>query len=249
MVGTTDEQETESIDKTTLRLPGEQDALVTAVARAARRTVVVVNPGTPMLMPWRDDVDAIVVAGIAGQEVGRAVAAALLSNIEPASRLASSIPVADGAAPAWNATPTDGAIVYQEGTRIGYRGHDAGLAPAPTYWFGHGLGYSTWDYSKVETLPAGRSGVKVQLRNTGARTSREVVQLYFRPAEEDEPVRLVGWAAVTLASGAARTVEVEASPHMLHRWDDVDGWVPLADDGEFIVARGLGDVRASVEQV
>jgi beta-glucosidase len=247
VVGTTDEQESEAVDKTTLRLPGEQDALVSAVAQAARRTVVVVNAGTPMLMPWRDEVDAIVVAGIAGQEVGRAVAAALLGDIEPSGRLASSVPVADGAAPAWNVTPIDGAIVYEEGTRIGYRGHDAGLAPAPAYWFGHGLGYSTWDYSEAKPLPAGRSGISVQLRNTGERTSREVVQLYFRPVEADEPVRLVGWTAITLTPEESSTVEVEASPRMMQRWDEVDGWVLLTGGGRFIIARGLGDVRAEVE--
>ena len=146
VVGLTAEQETEAVDKTTLRLPGAQDALVSAVAAAARRTVVVVNAATPVLMPWLAEVDAVLWAGLPGQEAGHAVAAALLGDIEPAGRLVSTFPVADGAAPAWSVTPVDGTLVYAEGTFIGYRGHYAGRAPAPAFWFGHGLGYSTWSY-------------------------------------------------------------------------------------------------------
>ena len=141
VVGLTEEQETEALDKATLALPGRQDELVSAVAAVAPRTVVVVNAATPVLMPWRDEVDAILWAGIPGQEGGHAVAAALLNEIEPAGRLVTTFPVADGATPAWEVVPTDGALSYDEGTFIGYRGHAAGLAPEPAYWFGHGLGY------------------------------------------------------------------------------------------------------------
>ncbi len=108
VVGLTEEQETEAVDKTTLRLPGAQDALVAAVAAAARRTVVVVNAATPVLMPWLAEVDAVLWAGLPGQEAGHAVAAALLGDIEPAGRLVTTFPAADGAAPAWSVTPVDG---------------------------------------------------------------------------------------------------------------------------------------------
>ena len=99
VVGLTDEQETETVDKTTLRLPGRQDELVRRVAAAAQRTVVVVNAATPVLMPWLDEVDAVLWAGLPGQEGGHAVAAALLGDIEPAGRLVTTFPTADGAAP------------------------------------------------------------------------------------------------------------------------------------------------------
>ena len=92
VVGLTEEQETEAFDKSTLALPGRQDELVSAVAAAARRTVVVVNAATPVLMPWRDEVDAILWAGLPGQEGGHAVAAALLGDIEPAGRLVTPVP-------------------------------------------------------------------------------------------------------------------------------------------------------------
>ncbi|HEX8580697.1 MAG TPA: glycoside hydrolase family 3 C-terminal domain-containing protein, partial [Acidimicrobiales bacterium] len=105
VIGLTADQETESVDKTTLALPGAQHALVTAVAAVATRTVVVVNAATPVLMPWLADVDAVLVAGLPGQEGGAAVAAALLGTQEPAGRLVTTWPAADGATPAWSVTP------------------------------------------------------------------------------------------------------------------------------------------------
>lgn len=104
VVGLTEEQEAEAVDKTTLTLPGRQDDLVRAVAAAASKTVVVVNAATPVLMPWLHMVDAVLWAGLPGQEAGHAVAAALLGDIEPAGRLVTTFPVADGATPAWEVT-------------------------------------------------------------------------------------------------------------------------------------------------
>ena len=115
VVGLSEEQETEAIDKTTLALPGRQDELVRRVAGVAARTVVVVNAATPVLMPWLDDVAAVMWAGLPGQEAGRAVAAALLGDIEPAGRLVTTFPREDGAAPAWQVVPDDGVLSYDEG--------------------------------------------------------------------------------------------------------------------------------------
>ena len=126
VVGLTAEQETEAIDKATLALPGRQDDLVRAVAAAARRTVVVVNAATPVLMPWLDEVDAVLWIGLPGQEGGHAVADVLLGLAEPAGRLVTTFPGADGDGPAWSVTPVDGALDYAEGTRVGYRGWDGG---------------------------------------------------------------------------------------------------------------------------
>ncbi len=244
VVGLTEEQETEAVDKTTLHLPGRQDDLVLAVAAAAPRTVVVVNAATPVLMPWLDDVDAVLWAGLPGQEAGHAVAAALSGTIEPAGRLVTTFPAADAAAPAWGVTPVDGRLVYTERDFIGYRGHHGGTAPEPLFWFGHGLGYSTWEYTDlaVRTDDASPSAT-VTVTNVGARPSREVVQLYFDPADPEQPVRLVGWSAVRLDPGRSTAVEVQADPRMLRAWV-AGAWSPLPPSGRFLVARGLGDVRA-----
>lgn len=250
VVGLTAEQETEAADKGTLALPGRQDDLVRAVAAVARRTVVVVNAATPVLMPWLDDVDAVLVVGLPGQEGGHAVAAALVGELEPAGRLVTSYPAADGASPAWVVEPTGGVLTYSEGTHIGYRGYAAGLAADPAFWFGHGLGYGSWEYGAAAlgvSVGDGAPTVSVEVTNSGTRPSREVVQVYLDPSESDEPVRLVGWSAVTVDPGASATVEVACDARLWRRWDETAGaWAQLARGGELVVARGLGDVRARV---
>jgi beta-glucosidase len=247
VVGLTEEQETESVDKSTLRLPGAQDELVEAVAGVARHTVVVVNAATPVLMPWLSRVDAVLWAGLPGQEGGHAVAAALLGDIEPAGRLVTTFPAADGAAPAWSVTPVDGKLRYAEGTFIGYRGHFAGRAAEPAFWLGHGLGYGTWEYRDVRLVTGDAPAITATVTNVGRRKSREVVQVYLRPVERDEPVRLVGWTAVTVSAGESARVTVQTDARMWRRWDTAAGaWTRLADGGEFLVARGLGDIRATV---
>jgi len=247
VVGLTEEQETESADKSTLRLPGAQDALIEAVAGAARRTVVVVNAATPVLMPWLSRVDAVLWAGLPGQEGGHAIAAALLGDIEPAGRLVTSFPAADGASPAWSVTPVDGKLRYDEGTFIGYRGHYAGRAPEPAFWLGHGLGYGEWEYSDVRLVTGDAPAITATVTNVGARRSREVVQVYFRPVEPDEPIRLVGWSAATVDPGQSARVTVQNDSRLWRKWDTAtSSWTRLADGGTFLVARGLGDIRATV---
>jgi beta-glucosidase len=196
-------------------------------------------------MPWLSRVDAVLWAGLPGQEGGHAVAAALLGDIEPAGRLVTTFPVDDAAAPAWSVTPTDGRLEYTEGTYIGYRGHYAGRAPEPAFWLGHGLGYSTWDYSDIAVVPDGPVAVAVTVTNTGERASREVVQVYFQPSDAGEPVRLVGWAAVEVAAGQAARLTVPTDDRLWRKWSTAaNGWDRLAEGGELLIARGLGDIRA-----
>ncbi len=248
VVGLTDEQETEAVDKSTLRLPGRQDDLVAAVASVAARTVVVVNAATPVLMPWLDAVDAVLWAGLPGQEGGHAVAAALLGSIEPSGRLVTTFPAADAASPAWSVVPVDGDLRYDEGTFIGYRGHHARRAPAPVFWFGHGLGYSSWHYAEPRaTVDADAVSVSVAVTNTGTRASREVVQVYFEPSDPTQPIRLVGWTAVRAEPDETTDVAVACDRRMWRRWDVASGsWHLLPDEGRLVVARGLGDVRWSI---
>ncbi|HEY0534927.1 MAG TPA: glycoside hydrolase family 3 C-terminal domain-containing protein, partial [Actinoplanes sp.] len=247
VVGLTEEQETESVDKATLHLPGAQNALVEAVAGAARRTVVVVNAATPVIMPWLSRVDAVLWAGLPGQEGGHAVAAALLGEIEPAGRLVTTFPTDDGKTPAWSVTPIDGKLVYDEGRFVGYRGHFGGHAPDPVFWLGHGLGYTTWEYTDVRLVLGDAPAIHATVKNTGKRTSREVVQVYLRPVEPNEPIRLIGWTAITVEPGKSARVTVHTDRRMWRKWDtDSGSWTRIADGGTFLVARGLGDIRASV---
>ncbi|MFW6187192.1 MAG: glycoside hydrolase family 3 C-terminal domain-containing protein [Actinomycetota bacterium] len=249
VVGLTEEQEVESADKTTLALPGRQDELVARVAAAAERTVVVINASTPVLMPWLADVDAVLIAGLPGQEGGHAVAAVLTGQLEPTGRLVTTYPAADGAAPAWDVIPgEDLELSYDDGTFIGHRGYHAGAAPEPLFWFGHGLGYGTWEYGTVQA-DDGDEGlvVRVELTNTSARASRETVQVYLDPAEEDQPVRLLGYQGVEVPAGATTAVEVVCDERLRRRWNDGTGtWERLMAGGELLISRGLGDIRAQI---
>lgn len=248
VVGNTQEQETEGQDKKTLALPGDQDALVAAVAAVAKRTVVVVNAATPVLMPWLNSVDAVLFAGLPGQEAGDAVAAALTGEIEPSGRLVTTFPDRDGEGPAWETMPTDGRLEYAEGPRVGYRGwHQDGAQPL--FWFGHGLGYTAWDYTSAHITDQDGTGVKavsVALTNTGQHAGRETVQVYRAPADENQPARLIGWAQVSLNPGQSTTVQVECDLRTQRIWDvEKHGWLPLSG-GAIVIARGLGDPRITV---
>ncbi|MER5748607.1 glycoside hydrolase family 3 C-terminal domain-containing protein [Streptomyces sp. NPDC002088] len=243
VVGLTPEQETEEVDKITLALPGEQDALVAAVAAAAKRTVVVVNAATPVLMPWLDRVDAVLWAGLPGQETGAAVAAALTGEVEPAGRLVTTFPARDGDGPVWSPMPLHGELPYGEGIACGYRGWQASGID-PLFWFGHGLGYTQWAYGEAElTVDDTIRSVRVEVTNTGSRAGREVVQVYWRP--EGEPVRLIGWSGVDVEPGLTASVEVLVEQRVLRRWHDgAWQWLPLT--GEVLIARGLGDIRITL---
>lgn len=250
VVGLTQEQETESVDKSTLALPGEQDAMVAAVATEAPRTVVVVNAATPVLMPWLDQVDAVLWAGLPGQETGAAVAAALTGDSEPAGRLVTTFPARDGDGPAWSTVPVDGRLTYEEGTAVGYRGWDRVGSPHPLFWFGHGLGYTTWEYGDAELSESDEvvRAVTVELRNSGSRAGTETVQAYLRPDTDTDPVRLVGWTRARLRPGETRQVRVPCESWTQRRWDTVEQrWRPLTG-GTVLVARGLGDVRATLHR-
>jgi beta-glucosidase len=249
VVGFTPDQETEGQDKVSLRIPGDQDALVAAVATSARHTVVVVNAATPILMPWIDLVDAVVFAGLPGQEAGHAITAALTGEILPEGRLVTTFPASDGAGPAWSVTPTDGDLVYTESAAVGYRGwYDSGQEPA--FWFGHGLGYTDWAYEDARIVPGTPqhpvNRVSVRLRNVGGRAGKETIQIYARPRDPQHPVRLIGWAQATIGPGETRMVEVVCDARMQRCWDTETGaWQPLSDL-DVLIARGLGDVRATI---
>jgi beta-glucosidase len=198
-------------------------------------------------MPWLRRVDAVLWAGLPGQEGGHAVAAALLGDIEPAGRLVTTFPAADEKSPAWSVKPVDGKLVYAEGPFIGYRGHYAGRASEPAFWLGHGLGYGRWEYADTRVITGSPLAVTTTVTNVGARTSREVVQVYFAPAESGQPVRLVGWTSVTLDPSASARVTVPTDDRMWRRWSTAAGaWDRLSPGGELLVARGLGDIRAAL---
>jgi beta-glucosidase len=237
VVGTTAEVESEGFDRRTLALPGRQDELVRRVADVNRRTVVVVNAGAPVLLPWADDVAAVLLAWFPGQEFGHALADVLLGAVEPGGRLPTTWPRGEAGLP--STRPVRGVLAYEEGLRVGYRGD-----VAPRYAFGHGLGFTTWDYVAIDapptTPPAADVTVAVTLRNTGARRGREVVQVYAERAQSgvERPVRwLAGFAPVEADPGEAVTASVVVAARAFEHWDVArGGWT--AEPGRFELAAG-----------
>jgi beta-glucosidase len=235
VVGTSDTVESEGFDRTSLGLPGRQDELVRAVAAANPRTVVVVNSGAPVELPWRDEVSAVLVSWFPGMEFGNALADVLLGLAEPGGRLPTTWPVTMDDVPVLDVTPTGGRLEYTEGLHIGHRAYlHAGTEPA--YWFGHGLGYTTWEWHSIESADA--TTARVRLRNSGDRPGKQVVQVYAsRPGSAVErPARwLAGFAVVTAGPGEVVEVPVEISERALRHWDGA-GWA--VEPGEFTLASG-----------
>ncbi|MCS7481106.1 glycoside hydrolase family 3 C-terminal domain-containing protein [Umezawaea endophytica] len=247
VVATTEEVESEGFDRRSLALPGRQDDMVAAVAAANPRTVVVVNAGSPVEMPWVDDVAAVLLTWFPGQEAGAALASVLFGHTEPAGRLPTTWPVRMADCPVLDVDPVDGVLAYREGLFIGYRAWER-RPVAPAFWFGAGLGYTTWDYESVTVTPSDAlATVTVSLRNTGARSGREVVQVYLVPdaPAADRPSRwLAGFASVEAGAGEVVEVVVELPRRSVEAWED-GAWVTLSGGYTVDVGHDYGDTRLS----
>jgi len=232
VVGTNAAIESEGFDRKDLDLPGHQNKLVEAVAAANPRTVVVVNSGSPVIMPWLDAVDAVLLGWFGGQEFGSAVAHILLGIEEPGGRMPTTWPAALDDVPVLNTTPVDGKVIYSEGIHIGYRAwlkQQAEGGPAPALPFGYGLGYTTFEFGKAHAPQAITAGnevvVHVPVKNTGSRTGREVVQVYLERREStvERPVRwLAGYAGTHLAPAGTESVEINIPARAFSHYDG--GW-------------------------
>ncbi|MGW8884365.1 glycoside hydrolase family 3 C-terminal domain-containing protein [Streptomyces sp. NPDC055749] len=250
VVGTTEHSETEGYDRTGLTLGGHQDALVRAVAAANPRTVVVVNSGGPVELPWREEAGAVLLTWFPGQEGGAGLADVLFGVTEPGGRLPTTWAARLADAPVTGVRPADGRLDYTEGLHIGHRAW-LRAEREPAYWFGHGLGYTDWEFEDVRAPDAVAAGspftVRVRLRNTGARPGREVVQVYLaRPGSVVErPVRwFAGYAAVRAAPGRTATAEVEVPARALRHWcPEAGGWTVEPGPYRVMAGRSAGDLR------
>lgn len=234
VVGSAEGTESEGYDRDTMSLPGRQDELISRVAAANRNTVVVVNSGMPVLMPWTGEVAAVIQAWLPGQAFGEALADVLSGAAEPGGRLPVSIPRAEVDSPVLTAYPEAGRLSYDEGLLVGYRGYDR-AAIEPLFAFGHGLGYADWLYESIDppsaTLNRGEDlRVVVRVRNGGSRPSREIVQLYLEGPDGDpsRPVRtLAAFASVAAAAGEAVEAHLTIPARSFMAYDGAVGaWVP-----------------------
>lgn len=244
-VGRTGEWDTEGWDLPDIALPGRQDALVAAVLAANPNTVVVLQTGGPVEMPWLADAPAVLQAWYPGQEAGNAIADVLFGDVEPSGRLAQTFPRR------WADNPThsqdreiypglNGHMRYEEGVFVGYRHYDR-LGLDPMFAFGHGLGYTSFQMSD---LTIGPSHATVTLTNVGARDGATVVQVYVGApgASVPRPIKeLKGFAKVALKAGESRKVTVDLPPRAFAYFDQAAaGW--RIEAGTYVISAGFSAV-------
>jgi beta-glucosidase len=248
VVGTTDRIESEGFDRDTLKLPDGQDELVRAVIAANPRTVVVVNAGAPVIMPWLTDAAAVLLTWFPGQEFGSALADVIAGVREPGGRLPHTWPAREEDVPVWQVEPTDGRLYYSEGIHVGYREwlrRQAKGGPRPALAFGYGQGYTTWETGVLTLEPAGgsfRAVATIDITNTGSRPGKQVLQLYVSrvsPSVIDRPVLwLVGHATLRADPGETVEARMEIRERALQYWSTEErGWV--TEPGEFSVVAGF----------
>lgn len=220
-------------DRPNLSLPSGQDTLVEAVAAANPRTVVVLNTGSAVTMPWIDDVAAVLDMYYPGTNGAQATARLLYGDVNPSGKLTQTFPASDGRTPvAGDPSLYPGianTVSYAEGVDVGYRWytrHDV----TPLFPFGHGLSYTTFAYSEPTVVQDGEDVmVSLTLTNTGDTAGKETVQVYAGPSETvDAPQperKLVGFLKVGLEAGASQSVEFPVGLRQLESWNtDEDGW-------------------------
>lgn len=255
VVGTNAQVESEGVDRTDLNLPGRQNELVEAIVEVNPNTIVVINSGSPVLMPWRDKVRAILLTYFGGQEMGNGLIDMLSGITEPGGRLPTTWPdtVEDVPAAEIHLSQPGNYLSYDEGIHIGYRAWlKSGAKPA--YPFGHGLGYTTWSFDRLNTPLYVRAGedfvASISITNTGSRKGKQVVQVYAsrKVTLIDRPVMwLVGFADAQLAPGESRVVEVLIRGREFAHWDN--GW--QFESGKFEIHVGVSveklELHSSVE--
>lgn len=249
------EWDTEGNDLPDLNLPGRQNELIARVAAVNKKTIVVLQTGGPIEMPWLDDVAAVMQCWYPGQEAGNSLADVLFGFSEPGGRLPQTYPKSLRDNSAITDDPLvypgkDGHVDYREGIFVGYRHHDTHNVPT-LFPFGHGLSYTTfaWGRPKISSDTIGDAGIKVtfNVTNTGKRPGSDVVQLYVRPVDpkvERPEKELRAFRKIRLGAGEAKQVELCLTIRDLCRFDEEAGCF-VADAGEYeaVVAASAEDIR------
>ena len=256
LVGTDAAWESEGRDRKSTTLPGRQDELVERVSAVNSKTIVVVNAGCPMDLPWTDKVAAIIYAWLPGQEFGHALADVLLGLAEPGGRLPVTLARRAADYPAYDTMPgADDELVYREGVNVGYRGFDV-AGTEPRFAFGHGLGYTTFEYDSLSVASDGLADgepleLRVKLHNSGSRPGKEVVQVYVADLDSTvarPPHELKGFAVVRLAPGRATELILALEDRDLAFWDPGrHSWRIEPGRFEIQVGRSSRDIRLRQE--
>lgn len=250
--------ESEGMDLPSLSLPGNQNQMIEAVAAANPHTIVVLETGGPVTMPWVDKVSSIVEAWYAGSRGAEAVANILTGEVNPSAKLPLTFPKSDAdlprphiaqpsaeernegrAAVNTHANPESTYTVhYDEGLKVGYKWYDAENKPV-LFPFGYGLSYTSYAYSELKVTSAPNVTVTFEVKNTGTREGAEIAEVYaYMPASTGEPPkRLIGWSKMKLNPGESREISIPIDPKYLSIYDEKkDQWI--LEPGEYTIAVG-----------
>lgn len=245
--------EEEGMDAIAPDLPYGQDSLIAAVGAANSKTVVVLETGNPILMPWLSKAGAVLQAWYPGQRGGEAIAKILTGAVAPSGRLPMTFPASVEQLPrpkipgfdpenrkplGLGAKVAPFAVPFTEGADVGYRWFERKTA-RPLFAFGHGLTYTTFGYSKLAASGGEGLSATFTLTNAGKTTGTEVAQLYVAPPGRTH--RLAGWARVTLAPGESKQVTITADPRLLASWDaKADSWEREGGSYDLFVGKSAG---------
>jgi len=232
--------ETEGSDAPNLSLPGNQNDLIAKVAAANPNTIVVLETGNPIAMPWLGEVSAVLEAWFAGSSGDKALANILFGDVNPSGKLPITFPKSEADLPHPTITKPDPAvqphgpdawrqtlegipafqIKYDEGLKVGYKWYDTEKKPV-LFPFGFGLSYTTYEYSNLKTTADDGMRVTFSVKNTGRRAGTEIAQIYagLPSGTGEPPKRLVGWTKVTLKPGESKNVSVQVEPLFLSVFD------------------------------
>jgi beta-glucosidase len=252
----------EGMDLPTLSLPDNQDALIAAVAAANPKTVVILETGTAVTMPWLDRVGAVAEAWYSGSRGAEAVANVLFGDVNPSGKLPMTFPRSENDLPhltikqpppgSQGASPVmhDGdakakfSTTYDEGLKVGYKWYDAEKKPV-LFPFGFGLSYTTFAFSDMQVTPGTMTSVTFKVTNTGSMAGTEIAEVYAAlPASTQEPPkRLVGFSRVPLAPGESKTVSVAVDPKYLSIFDEAaNKWSLVPGSYSFMVGGSSQDL-------
>jgi beta-glucosidase len=265
-IGMPEGYESEGHDRPDIELPGSQVELIRAVVKANPKTVVVLNAGAPVSMPWVDEVPAVVHTLYPGMEGGAALARILLGEVNPSGKLTVTYPKRLEDTPAFNNYPGQKEVLYGEGIFVGYRHYDL-RDVEPLFPFGHGLSYTSFEYSDLKiTSPLKRGArpstslhsaqdtraaqIAVTVKNTGPLKGKEVVQLYVSDKHSSlprPPKELKGFAKIALDPGKSTTIKFDLDERAFSFYDpDRKQWVMEPGEFEILVGSSSRDIRARV---
>ena len=252
-VGTNGDWESEGHDRTSLKLPDEQAALIERVAAANPNTVVVLQTGSPVVMPWLERVAGVIQAYFPGQECGNSISDILFGTTNPSGKLTQTYPLRLEDNPAFINYPGDnGRVYYGEGIFVGYRYYEKKQV-TPLFPFGFGLSYSSFEYKNLQLgtnlLESGQSlKVSLDVTNTSPRAGQEVVQLYVHDiqASVSRPNKeLKAFTKIHLEPAETKTVTLRLDPRDFAYWDDLQhAWLAEAGEFEVLVGSSSQDIRS-----